>query len=58
VTASLAAVLMLADAVLSHRFWALGGQAQAAQLLHFMKNIGFVGGLLLLAVAGRSRHRR
>jgi putative oxidoreductase len=58
VTASLAAALMLADAVLSHRFWALGGQAQAAQLLHFMKNIGFVGGLLLLAVAGGTRQRR
>ena len=58
-TASLAALLMLVDAVLSHRFWALGGQAQAAQLLHFMKNIGFIGGLLLLAVAaGGGRHRR
>lgn len=56
VTASLAAVLMLVDAVLSHRFWALGGSVQAAQLLHFMKNIGLVGGLLLLALgAGRTR---
>jgi len=57
-TAALGAALMLADAVLSHRFWALGGEARAAQLLHFMKNIGFVGGLLLLAITGGTRHRR
>jgi len=58
VTASLSAVLMLADAMLSHRFWTLGGEAQGAQLLHFMKNIGFIGGLLLLAVTGGTRQRR
>lgn len=54
--ALLAAALMLADAGMSHRFWQLGGAAQAAQLLHFMKNIGIAGGLLLLAaVAGGKR---
>jgi putative oxidoreductase len=60
VTAVLAAILMLADAGLSHRFWALAGEPQGAQLLHFMKNIGFVGGLLLLAMTAGSdrRHRR
>ena len=59
-TAALAALVMLADAALSHRFWALAGQAQDAQLLHFMKNIGFAGGLLLLAMTAGSdrRHRR
>jgi putative oxidoreductase len=55
--ALLGALLMLVDAVLSHRFWNLQGAAQGAQLLHFMKNIGFVGGLLLLSsvVAGKRR---
>lgn len=58
IAAALAAVLMLADALLSHRFWSLAGAEQGAQLLHFMKNIGFVGGLLLLSlVAGRPRRR-
>jgi len=58
VTAALAALLMLADALLSHRFWSLAGAEQGAQLLHFMKNIGFVGGLLLLSlVAGQPRRR-
>jgi putative oxidoreductase len=57
VTASLAAVLMLADAFLSHRFWSLSGAAQGAQLLHFMKNVGFVGGLVLLAMAAVPRRR-
>ncbi len=56
--ALLAACLMLLDAGMSHKFWLLKGAAQGAQLLHFMKNIGFVGGLLLLAgVAGGGRRR-
>ena len=56
--ALLAALLMLVDAALSHRFWLLQGAEQGAQLLHFMKNIGFVGGLLLLAtVAGGGKRR-
>lgn len=56
VMALLAAALMLVDAGMSHKFWLLKGAEQAGQLLHFMKNIGFVGGLLLLAtVAGGKR---
>ena len=56
VMALLAAALMLVDAGMSHKFWLLKGAEQGAQLLHFMKNIGFVGGLLLLAsVAGGKR---
>ncbi len=57
-TATIAAVLMAVDAVLSHRFWALDGQAQSAQLLHFMKNVGLIGGLVLLAFAAGSERRR
>lgn len=53
-----AAVLMLVDALLSHRFWMLSGGAQATQLLQFMKNIGLIGGLLLLStVAGGGKRR-
>lgn len=59
VVAALAALMMAVDAVLSHPFWAVAGGEQAAQLLHFMKNVGFVGGLLLLAtVSGHERRRR
>ena len=57
--ALLAAALMLLDAGMSHKFWLLKGSEQAAHLLHFMKNIGFVGGLLLLAsTAGGGSRRR
>lgn len=55
--ALLAAALMVVDAVLSHRFWTLSGAEQGAQLLHFMKNIGFVGGLLLLATMAGGKRR-
>lgn len=52
------AVLMAADAVLSHAFWNLAGTAQAAQLLHFMKNVGLIGALVLLAATASHRGRR
>ena len=56
--ALVAALAMLADAVVSHRFWTYGGAAQSAQLLHFMKNVGLVGGLVLLStLAGGGRRR-
>ncbi len=58
IVALLAALLMAADAVLSHPFWSLAGAEQGAQLLHFMKNVGFIGGLLLLAVTAPSRRGR
>ena len=55
-TAMLAALLLLVDALLSHPFWSLPQPERGAQLLHFMKNIAIVGGLLLLAMgAGRER---
>ena len=55
--ALLAAALMLVDAGMSHKFWLLKGAEQGAQLLHFMKNIGLVGGLFLLSslVVGKRR---
>jgi putative oxidoreductase len=57
VTASLAALLMLADALLAHPFWTLQAPERGAQLLHFMKNINIVGGLLLLALVSGGRRR-
>ena len=49
---------VLADAVMSHPFWTLHGAEGSAQLLHFMKNIGFIGGLLLLALTTSRRNSR
>lgn len=55
--ALLASALLLADAGMSHQFWLLEGAGQAAQLLHFMKNIGLAGGLLLLARVASGKRR-
>ena len=57
-TAGLAAALMVADALLSHPFWSLSGPDRGAQLLHFMKNVGLVGGFLLLAATADTARRR
>ena len=51
------AALLVADAVLSHPFWALGEPARSAQMLHFMKNVAIVGGFLLLALTAPARRR-
>ncbi|MDR6992375.1 hypothetical protein [Luteimonas sp. 3794] len=48
-TALAAAALLVADAALSHPFWAARAGAQDGQLLHFMKNIALAGGFLLLS---------
>lgn len=56
--ALLAAALLVVDAVMSHPFWKFGGAEQAGQLLHFMKNVGFMGGLLLLSSLVTGGRRR
>jgi len=57
VLALASAALLVADAVLNHAFWGLGEPARSAQLLHFMKNAGLVGGFLLLSAAAPARRR-
>jgi putative oxidoreductase len=38
-----------------HIFWAFEDAARADQYMHFMKNFGLAGGLLILAAAGSGR---
>jgi putative oxidoreductase len=45
----LLAVFLTVDAFIAHPFWTRGGQEQHDQLLHFLKNLSMVGGLLLLS---------
>ena len=56
-TALLSALLMAADAVMSHPFWSLADPERSAQLLHFMKNANIVGGFLLLSLTAPTRRR-
>jgi putative oxidoreductase len=55
--ALLVAGLMVVDAAMSHAFWKSGGAQQAGQLLHFMKNVGLAGGLLLLSSVATGKRR-
>ncbi|TLX21562.1 hypothetical protein [Thermomonas fusca] len=55
--ALLAAALLLTDAVVSHPFWEFSGAAQWSRLQQFMKNMGLVGGLVLLSGAGGAKRR-
>ncbi|WP_292443547.1 DoxX family protein [Mesorhizobium sp.] len=54
--AALGLVVFTVLATLSfHNFWAFDDAARDGQYLHFMKNLGLVGGLLILAAAGSGR---
>lgn len=45
----LMAVFLSVDAFVAHPFWRYGGAEQHGQLLHFLKNVSAIGGLLLLS---------
>jgi putative oxidoreductase len=48
-------VFLAVDAFMAHPFWNHGGVELHAQLLHFLKNIAIIGGLLLLSWAEAER---
>lgn len=47
--------LTLVATLLSHPFWAVSPLFREDQFAHFMKNLGLMGGLLLLAATGPGR---
>jgi putative oxidoreductase len=47
--ASLLALFILLDAFLAHAFWTYPAAERHGQLLHFLKNLSTLGGLVLLA---------
>jgi putative oxidoreductase len=47
--AGLLSLFILVDAFLAHAFWAYPAAERHGQLLHFLKNLSTLGGLMLLA---------
>lgn len=43
------AIFLTVDALSAHQFWKFSGPEMHSQLLHFLKNVSSIGGLLLLA---------
>jgi putative oxidoreductase len=50
------AVYTLGTALLGHHFWTMDGAARVANEINFFKNMGIIGGLLLLYVTGAGRY--
>jgi putative oxidoreductase len=46
----------LATALIGHQFWTLEGTARSANAINFYKNIGLMGGFLLLYITGPGRY--
>ena len=40
----------------AHNFWDMQGAARGANMAHFYKNLGIMGGFLLLALQGAGRY--
>jgi putative oxidoreductase len=55
IAAFVMALYMAAVNIIFHAFWALSGSSQATNLLHFEKNLGILGGLLVVAAFGPGR---
>jgi len=53
--ALVAAALLIADAVLSHPFWAVRAAARTGQMLQFLQQLGLAGGFLLLSAMAPRR---
>lgn len=47
--------LLLPTTLFGHAFWLEQGQKRQAQLAHFVKNLGLMGGLLLLTLIAHSQ---
>jgi putative oxidoreductase len=60
--AGLMAAFILVDAFLAHAFWTYPVEERHGQLLHFLKNLSTLGGLLLLVwldgIRGRDKAAR
>lgn len=46
------AVYMAAVTVIFHNFWAFTGMTRGTNFMHFEKNLGILGGLLMIAALG------
>jgi putative oxidoreductase len=49
------AVYLAAVTVIFHNFWAFTGMVRGANFMHFQKNLGILGGLLMVAALGPGR---
>ena len=54
--ALLVALYTLGTALIGHHFWTMEGAARSANAINFYKNLGLIGGFLLLYVAGPGRY--
>jgi putative oxidoreductase len=50
------ALWSLATAVVGHHFWTMEGAARMSNAINFYKNLGLMGGFLLLYVTGAGRY--
>jgi putative oxidoreductase len=54
--ALLLALYTIGASFIGHRYWTMTGVEEHANMIHFYKNIGVVGGLLLLALTGPGKY--
>jgi putative oxidoreductase len=53
--AALMVAFVIVATLISHRFWEIQGEARAAQVTNFSKNVAICGGFIVLLAAGGGR---
>ncbi|AMP36810.1 DoxX family protein [Ralstonia syzygii subsp. celebesensis] len=54
--ALLMALFVLGTALIAHTYWNVEGAMQTANMVQFYKNLGIMGGLILLSVTGAGKY--
>ena len=54
--ALLVALYTIAAALIAHRYWTMHGGEQHSNMIHFYKNLGIAGGMLLLGITGPGKY--
>jgi putative oxidoreductase len=55
-SAALLALYTLGTALIAHRYWTMTGANKIDSMESFYKNLGIVGGLLLLCITGAGKY--
>lgn len=50
--ASALIIFLITASLIFHRFWAVEGMEHQNQMIHFLKNVSIMGGLLLIVAFG------
>jgi putative oxidoreductase len=55
--AALLVLFLIPTTILMHQFWFIEGAARELQMIHFLKNLAILGGLLMIILQGTEKSK-